>query len=197
MCTGGESQARWKRLSVARSLQLCKVPVTVYGFFPPFSQLVSHHHMPFYYLENSLEFFCVFAVWVKSHWCVLNDIKLKFFLWCFGYVFSAAAIVSLFLCAGVEIVLEFGKKWWLSLCLIILGGWNSIGPMPLGLGAYWFRHTPPVIITWSSFPLLLCFGNVLTRYMEAGQRCVAFGCQGRCLSCGRRVWNVWNNRREN
>jgi len=63
---------RWRRFSVARSLQLCKVLVTVCGFiyfFLPFSQLVSHHHMLFYYLENSLEFLsCVFAVRVKHHW---------------------------------------------------------------------------------------------------------------------------------
>lgn len=50
----------------ARFLQFCKVPETVYGlvfFFSPFSQLVSHRHMLFYYLENRLEFLsCVFAV---------------------------------------------------------------------------------------------------------------------------------------
>lgn len=62
VCTGGENQGRGKRVPMARSLQCCMIPVTADGFFFP-SLSVSHHHMPFYHLENGPWNFlsCVFA----------------------------------------------------------------------------------------------------------------------------------------
>lgn len=108
-------RAKWGGgdFSVARFCS--KVPVTVYGFFffSPFSHLVSHHHMAFYYLENSLELLsCVFfAVWVKHHRGCSDNIKLKFVPKMLrSLIFSC----SHYLFVPMWIFLEFGKKWWLA-----------------------------------------------------------------------------------
>lgn len=154
-------------------------------FFFRFSQLVSHHHMPFYYLENSLEFLsCV----LLYEW---NTNNIKFFSCGALVMYSAAAISSLFPCAGVGFFLSLARNG--DLCLLMLEGCSGPGPAPSGFGDYWLRQTPPKVRIWFSFPQTLSFGNVLIRYIDSGRRFVALSCQGRCLSFGGKIWNLWNH----
>lgn len=110
---------------------------------------------------------------------VLNNIKLKFFLQCFGYVFSAVAIVSLFPCTRVGFSLSLARSG--DFCVSYCRGWSSRGPTPLGFGDSWFEHTPPQVRTWFAFPQMLYFG---IRLEVCG------------LELSRQVFNFWRKNLE-
>ena len=174
VCTGGESQARWRRFSVARSLQLCRVLVTVRGFIYFFLLLVSQWVTIICYFIILKTVWNFYPVSLPYEWNttgdVLNSIKLKFFLWCLVMYFQLQLLSLLFPSARVWIFLEFGKKWWLWCLWLFSRAGSSVGPLPLGFGDYWFRHMLPNIRTQFISPQTLCFGNVLMRHIEPGQR---------------------------